>query len=344
MTPELNISLAAIAQNYRLLQNRFSGRECAAVVKAKGYGLGAPQVAKALLEAGCRKLFVSYVSEAVELKEAGIDAEIYVLHGISNKDDVREALENGFIPVLNNRSQLGLWPKDKPCAAHFDTGMTRLGFAENEYELLKDYNVKMVMSHLACAEEPDFPLNEIQLNRFGKIAGNFPQAEKSLVNSSGIFLGNEYHFDLARPGIALYGGNPVEGENPVRNVATLHAPILQIHNITESCTVGYSATYLAEPGDVIATVSCGYADILPRSLSNRGRVWIEGHSCPIVGIISMDLITIKINNLPRELHNVGQNVEILGENYTIAQMAKDAGTIEYEILTKLGGRFRKNYV
>jgi alanine racemase len=331
-----DISIAALQSNYKTLQSKTEA-EVSAVVKADGYGLGAAQVADAFSQADCSKFFVAHISEGIELRKTITD-EIYILHGIQSKEQAAECTRHNLTPILNNNEQLEFWQREKPCALHFDTGMTRLGFAAKDAEKLKGYNARFIMSHLSCAEDVTDSLNEKQLEEFQHIAKFFPVTFKSLCNSAGIFLDSKYHFDITRPGIALYGGLRL------KNVVSLHVPILQINKIESSRTVGYGATYVAEKGDIIATLECGYADIMFRTLANKGKVYVSGIACPIVGRISMDLITIKINNLLPELQKVGQMVEILGDNYTICDMADDAETIPYEILTKLGHRYKRRYV
>jgi alanine racemase len=333
---EFVVSTAALQSNYKLLQSK-TDAECAAVVKADGYGLGSAQVAEAFAKADCSTFFVAHVAEGIELRKAITD-EIFILHGVQSKEEAAECTRHNLIPVLNNAEQLEYWQREKPCALHFDTGMTRLGFDAKDAEKLKGYNARFIMSHLSCAEDVTDSLNEKQLAEFQQIAKFFPVTFKSLCNSAGILLDKKYHFDIARPGIALYGGLRL------KNVVSLHVPILQVNKIESSRTVGYGATYVAEKGDIIATLECGYADIMFRTLGNKGRVYVNGIACPVVGRISMDLITIKINNLPPQLQKVGQKVEILGDNYTICDMADDAGTIPYEILTKLGHRYKRKYV
>jgi len=302
---KLTISLDAITANYKTLKNDFTGSECAAVVKADGYGLGMTPIAKRLSKEGCRKFFVATMEEGIELRKS-IQDQIYVFHG-AQKDEIKDFTAHNLIPVINNSAQLEIWPKDKPCVLHFDTGMTRLGF--NDLLSMKAYNVVMIMSHLACADESHDGKNSEQLENFHKIAAAFPQIPKSLCNSSGIYLSPKYHFDIARPGIALYGGHNRE----MRNVVTLTAPIIHIQQISKTSTIGYGAEYECVPGDVIATIPLGYADGILRSLNHKGRVYSGDYELPIVGRISMDLITIKINNLPLEQRRLGTMVEILGE-------------------------------
>lgn len=332
---KLIISLEAIAANYSMLAKKFSGAECGAVVKANGYGLGALPIARKLAKTGCQKFFVATMEEGIALRKI-MKEQIYVFHGVQ-KNDVNAFTEHGLIPVLNNPLQLEIWPKDMPCALHYDTGMTRLGLDVNEGKLERD--IILIMSHLAFTEDEQHPMNRQQLETFKKIAALYPEIPKSLCNSHAVNFSDEYHFDVARPGIALYGGS----NKDMKNVVTITASILQIHQVMKPQTVGYGGDYKAMPGDIIATIPIGYADGILRSLGNKGKVYCGGYELPIVGRISMDLVTIKINNLPPELRRVGQMVEVLGEKYNILDMAADAGTIEYEIITRLGNRFERVY-
>ena len=341
---KLSISLLAIKANYGILKKQMKGRECAAVVKANAYGLGIKQVAEALWAEGCKKFFVALMEEGAQLRQALPDAEIFVLHGINAAEERQHFEHFNLTPVLNNRSQLELWPKDRAAAVHFDTGMTRLGFAKSESGLLMQNKIKLVMSHLSCADLPKSPYNYNQLLEFEEICALFPSFPKSLANSYGIFLADEFHHQLGRPGIALYGGNPTpHAANPMQNVVRLKSQFIQVNHLKEKRGVGYGASYSGRAGDVFATVPCGYADGLLRHLGGRSKVYVQGHALDVVGRVSMDLITIKINNLPENLQKNGTEVDIIGDEYTICDMARDAGTIEYEVLTRLGNRFKRIY-
>lgn len=341
---QLTISLSAIKKNYRILKNRLGSVECGAVVKANAYGLGYKQVSEALYAEGCRKFFVALLEEAVQLRAVLPDAEIFVFHGINDESEQNYFEHYNITPVLNNPDQHALWKKEIPAAVHFDTGMTRLGFAKSQAGLLMQNKIKLVMSHLSCAEQPKNPYNYNQLLEFEEITKILPNFQRSFCNSAGIFLGAEFHMQLARPGIALYGGNPTPlQDNPMLGVVKITSRIIQTHFLKDKRAVGYGATYQAKAGDVIGIVPCGYADGILRSLSNSGKVYVKEHALPIIGRVSMDLIAIKLNNLPPELQKTGTEVEIIGENNTVCAIAKDAGTIEYEILTRLGNRFKRTY-
>ncbi|PIR31637.1 MAG: alanine racemase [Alphaproteobacteria bacterium CG11_big_fil_rev_8_21_14_0_20_44_7] len=341
---KLYISLENIKHNYKLLKQRLSASECAAVVKANAYGLGVDKVARALATAGCKKFFVATAEEAFELRSILPIEEIFVFHGVQN-GEAQDFVDKKIIPVLNNPNQLSRWEAKNPAAVHIDTGMTRLGFEIEDIDLLKGYNITLLMSHLACAESRQNPMNYNQLLEFDAAAKHLPYVHRSIANSYGIFLGKEFHYNLARPGIALYGGNPTPLQpNPMKQVIHISSQIIQIYEIKKPKTVGYGGLYKASAGSTIATIPLGYADGLPRNLSNRGKVYIENYQVPIVGRISMDLITIDISKLPINHQKIGQEVQIVGDKYTISDMAKDAGTVEYEILTRLGQRYKRIYV
>lgn len=341
MTPLLSVNLGAVAENYRLLRGRAPEKDCAAVVKADAYGLGMTHVVPALYEVGCRWFFVATAQEAWEFSKAfSFEARVCVLNGFAPGvfSDAR------LLPVLNTPEDVAAWRgTGRPVVLHVDTGMNRLGLS---FEALggmdfSGLDVACVMSHLACAEIKDHPLNALQLARFREARARFPKAAASLANSSGVFLGPDYHFDLLRPGVALYGGNPHErGPNPMKPVVNLQLPVLQLREVTTSATVGYGATCEVRSGQKLATIAGGYADGLFRSLSNRGRAYWQGRPLPFAGRVSMDLIVLDVTG-----HDVkiGDYVEILGPNQGIDDLAALAGTIGYEVLTGLGARYERHY-
>lgn len=340
---KLYVNLRALRANYARLQAALGGAECAAVVKANAYGLGIEPVALALNEQKCKSYFVANLDEALELRGILPEAEIFVFHGVM-ENEVEEFKAHSITPVLNNPEQLQIWPQELPAAAHFDTGMTRLGFDPIDAELISGYNITLLMSHLACAETKQNQKNYQQLYTFDAVAKRYPSIRRSLCNSYGIYLGKQFHASLARPGIALYGGNPTpQMKNNMEQVARITAPIIQINHVNEQKTVGYGATYSANPGQTIVTVPVGYADGYMRKLSNRGRAYIQGHELPLVGRISMDLITFDATGLPENFLKIGQELELVNKKYTISEIAKNAGTIEYEFLTGLGNRFKRVY-
>ncbi len=363
----LTINLGALAANYRLLQGRLrAGCQCAVVVKADAYGLGLGPVGQRLAQEGCVHFFVATLDEAVTLQKAfgqgGGKGEaagtIYVLLG-AEPDTAADLAELGFIPVLNSREQIELWRKEGrarsrslPAIVHLDTGMSRLGleapdvdWIAQEPDALAGIELRIVMSHLACADEPDDPLNQQQLDAFIMARTKLSAAPASLANSAGILLGEAYHFDLVRPGIALYGGNPLaQGPNSFAEVVQLQTRIVQVREIDSPQTVGYGATHRVAGPCRIATVPVGYADGYLRSLSNRGTAFVAGVRAPLVGRVSMDLITLDVTAVPSEHARPGAIVDLMGGSVGLDDTARDAGTISYEILTRLGPRLKRAYV
>jgi alanine racemase len=352
----LTIDLGAVDDNYRRLRRAAEGSEVAAVVKANGYGLGAVEIAGALWDESCRSFFVAHLSEAVELRARLPRAAIYILNGLPPGTEA-EIVDARLIPVLNHPGELERYAtlasrleRRPPAALHIDTGMCRLGFGAREVEAidrarLAALDLQLVMSHLACAEERSHPLNGLQRERFERLRRGLPAARASLANSSGIFLGPAYQLDLCRPGVALYGVNPTPGQpNPMAPVVTLEAPVLQVHEVAEPGSVGYGATCATLPGARIATVPVGYADGYLRAASNRAKARIGGREVPVVGRVSMDLITLDVSALPQGKVRPGAMVELIGGPDGIDELAAAAGTIGYEVLTRLGSRFRRRYI
>lgn len=343
MRGQLSIFLSAIQKNYQLLQDKASTAQCAAVVKANAYGLGIEPVAKTLQEAGVKTYFVALLEEAVKLRGIVSDADIYILNGILPGEE-NDFITHNLMPVLNTPDQLALWGKEKPCGIHVDTGLNRLGFNLDEFEQLEERNIKLVMSHLACADQQYHPMNITQRERFFTAAKKFPDALKSLAASDGIFLGTDYHGDLVRPGAALYGLNATLYQtNPMHPVVQLSVPVLQTRIVAEEGTVGYAATEGVRKGQRIATVSLGYADGFFRSLSNQGVLFYQGKALPVLGRVSMDVITVDISALPENNLGIGDMLEVFGPNQSVDQLAFRAGTIGYELLTALGQRFNRVY-
>ena len=369
----LTIDLAAIVANWRLLRDRAAPAECAAVVKADAYGLGAEQVAPALAGAGCRVFFVATFEEgialrwllerwrqgAVETNAAPADPPaIFVLDGPPPGSET-ELPRHGLIPVLNSLANVEAWSLlaellgvPLPAALHIDTGMSRLGLPADELDRLaaepnrlQGVALTLVMSHLACADDPAHELNQRQLETFAAARTRLPDTPASLANSSGIFLGAPFHFQMVRPGISLYGGAPVPGQpNPMQGVARLDGRILQVRKIDSDRTVGYGATYRARGHERIATVSVGYADGYLRSLSSRASAVIGGYRVPLVGRVSMDLTTFDVTGVPEELACAGASIQLLGPEHPVDALAQEAGTISYEILTSLGARYARAYL
>lgn len=354
----LTIDLGAIRKNYLFLSGHAPGAECAAAVKANAYGLGMGRVAPVLADAGCRTFFVALIDEGIALRKILPDAVIYVLCGpFAHCED--DFTEHALIPVLNDRDQIARWAEAArrraaplPAALHVDTGMTRLGLSEDEVDdlarnpdRLTGLDVRLVMSHLACAEDGGDPKNADQLARFRAARQRLPWGKASLANSSGILLGPDYHFDMVRPGAALYGVAPSgNAPNPMAQTVHLQGRILQLHDVDSPMTVGYGATYPVPRKGKIATVSVGYADGYLRALSNRGSARIGAVRVPVVGRVSMDLITLDVTDAAPELVHPGAFVDLLDPIHTVDALGKEAGTNGYEILTGLGTRYARRYI
>jgi alanine racemase len=348
----------AIAANFQNLSMRVAPATCGAVVKADGYGLGDANVASALLHAGCRSFFVARLSEAERLRRTlGPGCDIMILNGL---DPGSEAAcgDAGFIPVLNSSAQLAAWRacarsagRPLPAAVQVDTGMSRLGLspeaalaAARAPGLSEEVDLRLVMTHLACGDEPARDVNIDQLRRFEAVAAHFPGVPKSIANSAGAFLPPDFHCDLVRAGIALFGVAPVASVTNLRPAVRLEARILQIRAIEAGAGVGYGLDHVAATPQRLATIATGYADGWPRSLGGKGAAWCRGVRLPIVGRISMDSLTVDIGGLAEEDISEGDFVELLGPSQSIADVARDAGTIGYEILTALGKRHARFFI
>jgi len=342
-TGTLTIDLAAIAANWRALDRASaSGVQTAAVVKADAYGLGMAAVAQALARAGARRFFVAIAEEGAAVRQAlGPGPQICVLSGHMAADTALIAAQD-LTPMLNALDQVTRHLEalhGHPFGVQLDTGMNRLGMESAEWEAVAPYLLEagpeILMSHLACADDPDHPLNEAQLARFCAMTDG-TGVPRSLAATGGILLGSRYHFDLTRPGVGLYGGRPYEG---AANVVTLSLPVIQTRAIESGESVGYAATWVADGPAVIATVAAGYGDGLMRGMSNRAMLWHGDVPCPLVGRVSMDLITVEISHLDE----VPRSLDILGPYQTVDDLADAAGTIGYEVLTSLGARYTRRY-
>ncbi len=352
----LTIDLSAVRENYRLLKSRLGNARCAGVVKADSYGLGAAQVAKALVEEGCDTFFVAHVGEGLALRAAlGRGPAIYILNGTTPGAEV-EAAAAGLTTVANSLEQLAAWRETAravgrrlPVALQVDSGMSRLGMMPSEVEtlagdasLLDGLEVKLVMSHLACADEPEHPANAAQKEAFDRLRAMLPAAPASLANSSGIFLGSDYHYDLARPGAALYGINPTPGHaNPMRAVVRLDAKVIQTRTLDKNTGIGYGHTFRTAGPLRAATISLGYADGWHRRAA--AGAYFNGVRLPFIGRVSMDSIIIDISALPEGSLKPGDLVELIGSHQAVDDVAGHAGTIGYEVLTGLGHRFHRIY-
>jgi len=361
----LTIDLDAIVSNWRFLRDTAAPADCGAAVKGDAYGLGSYRVIPALARAGCRSFFVATIEEGIAareilsaLAEPAKSASIFVLHG-PVPGLVHEMQDHRLIPVLNSLDHIDTWSSAArhceqpwPAALHVDTGMSRLGLPENELRILisqphrfQGVTLSLIMSHMACADDPEHPMNAEQLSRFHSALRHLPSAPRSLANSSTIFLGKDYHFDSVRPGVSLYGGAPQQGRaNPMQNVVRLQAPILQIREIDPPTTVGYGATHSVQARVRVATAAIGYADGYLRSLSNRGSGLIGQARVSLIGRVSMDLSTFDVSNVPEHVIRAEPYIDVISPEHSVDAVARDAGTIGYEILTSLGSRYQRVYV
>jgi alanine racemase len=352
----LTIDLSAIVSNWRSVCAA-AGVPAAAVVKANGYGLGAVPVSRALAMAGCSRFFVAHLEEGVQLRAALPDVEIAILNGLlPDAEAVYQA--HRLMPVLNDPGQIDRWlafcrsqGATLPALLQIDTGMNRLGMTAGEWGAVALKSEVMafpwtaLISHLACADVPDHPMNATQLRLFNAACAMAPGLKTSLSASSGSFLGPDFAFDFVRPGAALYGVNPHPGfPNRLTNPVLLDARILQVREIDGGSPVGYGATHKTSGRAKIATIALGYADGFLRSGSGHGNVMIGRWLAPIIGRISMDLITIDVTQVPVETLEKTGWVNVIGEFRTLDDVATDAGSISYEILTSLGERFDRRYI
>jgi alanine racemase len=360
-TAILTIDLAAIAENYKILTGQVAPAICGAAVKADAYGLGAAMVAPVLHRAGCEHFFVATLDEAVALRLMVGSAKVYILNGLPVGAAETVAAAN-LIPVLGTLEQIDAWRQycsstmPRPAAVMIDSGMSRLGLSEGDMMRLagdpgrlQGVPIVHAMSHLACSDDERNPLNVKQLTLFKALVDGFPWSDGAkptlgIAASSGCFLGTDYHFDLVRPGAALYGLEPTIGRpNPMRPVVALEGKILQIRDVDLGMTVGYGATHQFRGRSRLAVIGVGYADGILRSLGNRGAVFVAGERASIVGRVSMDLMTADIGHLPPSTAQVGDTVEIIGPHQSVDDLARDAGTIGYEILTAFGSRYLRRY-
>ncbi|MFK0163764.1 alanine racemase [Rhizobium sp. NPDC090279] len=364
----LTVDLGALVENWRDLARRSGKARTSAVVKADAYGLGIEDIGETLYAAGARDFFVATVDEGATLRLYAPEARIFVLSGIWPGME-RRFFENDLVPVIASEEQLTFWMSvlsdygDYPCALQVDTGFNRLGLPMEDAIALADdvsrpasFAPVLVMSHLACGDDPANAMNKQQLQAFRKVSIAFEGIEASLANSAGIFLGPDYHFDLTRPGIATYGGEAVPGmANPMRPVATAEARIIQTRSVKAGETVGYGRALQLTRDSRLAVVSAGYADGYMRSQSSGGvplrqtgiaggHGFIAGHKVPVAGRITMDLTIFDITDLPENLVRAGDYVELFGNNISVDEAARAAGTIGYEMLTSMGLRHERRYI
>jgi alanine racemase len=357
----LTIDLAAIDANWRMLASTTVPVECAAVVKGDGYGCGLEPVTQTLSRAGCRTFFVADVAEGRRVRALAPEATIYVLSGIMPGS--AQAFANDYLqPVINSTTELAEWDAFVAihnwrggAALHIDTGMNRLGLTIDEAVAIaprlqsESHGFTLLMSHLACADVPDHPMNDQQIRQFREIRILYRGLASSLANSSGIFLGGTVYCDLVRPGVALYGVNPTPGrKNPMRPVVELKGRIIQVRTIGKGETVGYGATFTAGRQSRIAVVAVGYADGFLRSASaSKGKsaaeVVVAGRRCPVAGRVSMDLFAVDVTSLPEGTVRRGDLATLIGDGMSIDDLAAAMGTIGYELLTNLGRRYHRVY-
>lgn len=357
----LTIDLSAIEDNWRTLSRRALPSECAAVVKADGYGCGLEPVGKRLAAAGCKTFFVADLDEARRLRAVAPESVIYVLSGLLPTTAPAYAQLRAR-PVIGSPLELAEW--DAFCTAqnwrggaalHVDTGMNRLGISADEAAALaprirsEKHGITLLMSHLACSEVPEHPLNDRQIRLFREVRLLYRGIPASLANSSGIFLGNAAHCDMVRPGVALYGVNPTPSHgNPMRAAIRLEARIVQVRTVPKGETVGYDAAWTARHATRIAVVAVGYADGYLRAASSSdeapgANAIVAGQRCPLAGRISMDLLAIDITELPEGAAKRGGLATLIGDAITVDDLATAAGTIGYEVLSSLGRRYHRVY-
>ena len=354
----VTIDLAALKANYLLLARKAKTAHTAVAIKGDAYGLGVKPVAKTLWSAGCRSFYVARPEEGATLRTILPKATITVLDGLY-AGEAAFYRKHKLVPALTTQAQIRDWTKNgkgEACSLHVDTGINRAGLQPHDWlaftaddKLIRTLNIRMLMSHLACGDDDTSPMNQRQLDRFKAIHAGVPHLKASLANSPGIFLGKPYHFNEVRPGVALYGGNPTPYQkNPMKPVVTLEARVLQIRQIQKGETVGYSATWTASRPTKIAIIAAGYADGIARKLSSHqqggpAQVAIAGQRCPIVGRVSMDMITIDVTGVPERKLAKATSAELFGKHISVDEAAGWAGTISYELLTHLGKRYARVY-
>ncbi len=344
--PRLVIDLDAVRENYTLMAKHAPQAHTGAAIKADCYGLGLEKVAPILSGAGCTSFFCATITEALAARKIlGGGAEIFVLNGVFEGEAplMRDAQ---LTPVLSTPTQITHWREHAahlPAALHVDTGINRLGLDWREFSptIAKDLKLSLVMSHLACADSPQNALNNLQLKRFSNFCADFPGIRRSLANSAGALLGADWQFDLTRPGIALYGGMlRADGNPPLRAVAHLHVPILQVRTVKHGDSIGYGADFVAPRDMAVATAAIGYADGLPRAASPDGFGRINGERVPLLGRVSMDMAVFDVSALSTT-PKAGDMLSLLGSD--LEQLAIAARTLSYELLTGLGPRFVREY-
>jgi alanine racemase len=353
----ITVRLGAIAANFKTARRLSGPAAVGAVVKADAYGTGMAPAARSLLAAGCDTFFTARLEEGIALRPLAPEARIFVLDG-AQPDMVPALIVHNLTPVLNSLADIAVWSataretgRRLDAAIHIDTGMNRLGLPAAELAILAaehaqrlgHLRVVLWVSHLACSDEPQSRMNRLQLDRFRTALAMLPPAPASLASSGGIMLGKDYAFDMVRPGLALYGGNPQPAKaNPFATVVRITARILQLRRAEKDETVGYGATFKTKRRSLLATAGLGYADGILRALSNSGAVAVGGVRAPIVGRVSMDLLTFDVTDVPGTLA-AGDEVELVGDTIALDEIAAAAHTISYEILTLLSHRAQRRY-
>jgi alanine racemase len=357
----LQVNLAALARNYHRLQQAAPEAECAAVVKADAYGLGIQKVARRLADEGCKTFFVTNYDEGFELREILPKAVIYVLDSVPPGQE-QDFLQHNLRPVLNSPEQVRRWNDfagkssanlaGANCAIHIDTGMNRLGLERADVEALREHPewlkelaVDFVMTHLACADRPEHPLNRRQVEIFDELRQGIPHLRTSIANSAGTLLGSPFQGDIVRPGFAIYGGNPfADRDNPMEEVIRLQGRVSQVRALPSGETVGYGASYTSARPARIATITVGYANGYPRNLGNKAYVAIGGQKAPIVGRVSMDLITVDVSGIEQPPVKPGTLADVVGGDIDLDELASLAGTVGYELMTGLGRGLPRLYI
>ncbi|WP_412049417.1 alanine racemase [Hoeflea sp. Naph1] len=359
-TVRLTVDLGALAANWRYMRDLSGTARCGAAVKANAYGTGADHAAPRLAREGCRDFFIADAHEGARLRPLLPDARIYVLNGVFD-DSFAQILAHDLIPIINSPDQAAFWRENagtRPYALHVDTGMNRLGLTPEQavaHAEARGPQPALLMSHFACADEPDHPLNARQIEVFSALRPAFPGIEASLANSGGIFLGANTHHDLTRPGIALYGGEPVSGvANRMRPVVTAETRVLVVRHAKAGESVSYGGAHTLTRDSRIAVCGVGYADGFHRSGSGAGVPLrsavpqgafgaINGVQVPVIGKVTMDLTMFDVTDLPEDAVKPGDWLELLGATVPLEQAAEAAGTISYEMLTSLGRRYDRHY-
>jgi alanine racemase len=358
----LIINLQATVTNYLRLSKVADKSECGAVLKADAYGLGAVVIALRLHQQGCRKFFVAYGDEGIQLRQAflqfGLEADVIVLNGLLPGTE-SIFCDYTLIPTLTDLDQVARWQRqatlrerELPAVLHVDTGMARTGLSGKELLILREtphllhgIKLKFIMSQMVYSHQENLAYSVLQRQRFEAIRQMFPGVPASLAKSGAIFLESEYHYQLVRPGIGLHGINPtLYSENPLVPVVSLWAKVYQIQEILCGQTVGYSQTFEAKNPLKVATLTVGYADGYPWSMANKGYVYFGQYKAPILGRISMDLITVDVTSVPEMFVHNGAWAQLIGSDITIDKIAQTAGTVSYEVLLGLGKRFQRIYL